>query len=131
MLTQTIEPNAFTFSSMLKTCPLESGKSLHSEVIKLRYESDTYVRTALVDVYARGSDIVSARKLFDTMPERDVVCWNAMIDGYSQHGMPDEALVLFRQMLQSKVQPNEVTVVAALSACAQMGVLESGPWIHA
>ncbi|XP_060217928.1 pentatricopeptide repeat-containing protein ELI1, chloroplastic isoform X2 [Lycium barbarum] len=162
MLTQNIEPNAFTFSSILKTCPLESGKALHSQALKLGYESDTYVRTALVDGYARGSDIVSARKLFDTMPERslvsltamitgyaknghiqeakvlfdgmedrDVVCWNAMIDGYSQHGRPNEALVLFRQMLLSKVKPNEVTVVAALSACAQMGVLESGRWIHA
>ncbi|XP_055817681.1 pentatricopeptide repeat-containing protein ELI1, chloroplastic [Solanum dulcamara] len=162
MLMQNIEPNAFTFSSILKTCPLESGKALHCQALKLGYESDTYVRTALVDVYARGSDIVSARKLFDTMPERslvslttmitgyaknghvqearvlfdgmedrDVVCWNAMIDGYSQHGRPNEALVLFRQMLLSKVKPNEVTVVATLSACAQIGVLESGRWIHA
>ncbi|CAN4126056.1 unnamed protein product [Withania somnifera] len=162
MLTQNIEPNAFTFSSILKTCPLESGKALHCQALKLGYESDTYVGTGLVDVYARGGDIVSARKLFDTMPERslvsltamvtgyaknghveearvlfdgmedrDVVCWNAMIDGYSQHGRPNEALVLFRQMLLSKVKPNEVTVVAALSACAQMGVLESGRWMHA
>ncbi|OIT32713.1 pentatricopeptide repeat-containing protein eli1, chloroplastic [Nicotiana attenuata] len=162
MLTQNIEPNAFTFSSILKACPLESGKALHSQALKLGYESDTYVQTALVDVYARHSDIVSAFKLFEIMPERslvslttmitgytmngyvqearvlfdrmeerDVVCWNAMIDGYSQHGRPNEALVLFRQMLQSKVKPNEVTVVAALSACAQVGVLESGRWIHA
>ncbi|XP_070015818.1 pentatricopeptide repeat-containing protein ELI1, chloroplastic isoform X2 [Nicotiana sylvestris] len=162
MLTQNIEPNAFTFSSILKASPLESGKALHSQALKLGYESDTYVRTALVDVYARGGDIVSACKLFDTMLERslvslttmitgyaknghvqearvlfdgmeekDVVCWNAMIDGYSQHGRPNEALVLFRRMLMSKVKPNELTVVAALSACAQVGVLESGRWIHA
>ncbi|XP_009622457.1 pentatricopeptide repeat-containing protein ELI1, chloroplastic [Nicotiana tomentosiformis] len=162
MLTQNIEPNAFTFSSILKACPLESGKALHCQALKLGCECDTYVRTALVDVYARGNDIVSARNLFDTMAERslvslttmitgyaknghvqearvlfdgmeerDVVCWNAMIDGYIQHGGPNEALVLFRQMLLSKVKPNEVTVVAALSACAQVGVLESGRWIHA
>ncbi|OIT38086.1 PREDICTED: pentatricopeptide repeat-containing protein ELI1, chloroplastic-like [Nicotiana attenuata] len=162
MLTQNIEPNAFTFSSILKASPHESGKALHCQALKLGCDSDIYVRTALVDVYARGSDIVSARKLFDTMTERslvtlttmitgyaknghvqearvlfdgmeekDVVCWNAMIDGYSQHGRPNEALVLFKQMLLSKVKPNEVTVVAALSACAQMGVLESGRWIHA
>lgn len=114
-----------------------------------------------MDVYARGGDILSAKKLFDTMPEKnlvsstamltcyakhgqiaaarelfdefrekDVVCWNVMIDGYTQHGFPNEALALFRRMLKTKVRPNEVTAVAALSACGQIGALESGRWIH-
>lgn len=114
-----------------------------------------------MDVYARGGDILSAKKLFDTMPEKnlvsstamltcyakhgqiaaarelfdefrekDVVCWNVMIDGYTQHGFPNEALALFRRMLKTKVRPNEVTAVAVLSACGQIGALESGRWIH-
>lgn len=161
MLIEEIEPNAFTLSSVLKACTLEIGEVLHCHAHKFGLVSDTYVRTALIDVYARGRDIVLARRLFDSMvgrnlvtftsmitgyakngnvdearvlfdrmEERDVVSWNVMIDGYAQHGRPNEAILLFRQMLKAKVKPDEATMVAVLSACGQIGALESGQWIH-
>lgn len=71
-----------------------------------------------------------ARGLFDALPSKDLVCWNAMMDGYTQHGRPSEALRLFRQMLRSGVEPDEVSVVLALSAVAQLGTAESGRWLH-
>ncbi|KAL0390523.1 UNVERIFIED_CONTAM: Pentatricopeptide repeat-containing protein ELI1, chloroplastic [Sesamum calycinum] len=161
MLIGNVEPNAFTLSSILKACTLEVGKALHCHAHKFGFESDTYVRTALVDLYARGGYVVLARRLFDTMlernlvslttmitgyakngdidearilfdgmKERDVVSWNVIIDGYAQHGRPNEALILFRQMLKSRVKPDEATMLAVLSACGQVGALESGQWIH-
>ncbi|KAL5755022.1 hypothetical protein ACOSP7_023242 [Xanthoceras sorbifolium] len=161
MLTRNIQPNAFTFSCILKSCPLKPGIALHSQTIKFGLDKDLYVRTCLVDVYSRGADVLSAKKLFDTMSkrnlvsltamlscytkhgdvaaarvlfdemqEKDVVCWNVMIDGYAQHGLPNEALVLFRRMLATRVRPNQITVVAVLSACGQIGALESGRWVH-
>ena len=161
MLSEGVEPNCFTFSAVLKVCPLGPGKALHCQAIKFGFDSDLYVRTGLVDVYARAGDVWSAQHLFDTMPEkslvsltamltcfakhgkldearvlfdgmrkRDVVCWNVMIDGYTQHGMPNEALFLFRKMLRARVKPNEVTVLSLLSACGQLGALESGKWLH-
>ncbi|KAL9257230.1 Pentatricopeptide repeat-containing protein [Drosera capensis] len=63
--------------------------------------------------------------------ERDVVCWNVMIDAYVQNGMPGEGVGLFRRMLREKVRPGEVTVVAVLSGCGQLGALELGRWVHA
>ncbi|GFZ18795.1 tetratricopeptide repeat (TPR)-like superfamily protein [Actinidia rufa] len=134
MLTNYVDPNTFTFSAILKSCPLQLGKTIHSQALKFGIDSDTYVRTALVDVYARGGDLESARAtsrlLFDGMEERDVVCWSVMINGYTQHGRPNEALALFRQMLGLKVKPSEATIVAVLSACGQLGALESGRWVH-
>ncbi|KAL2453518.1 Pentatricopeptide repeat-containing protein ELI1 [Abeliophyllum distichum] len=53
-----------------------------------------------------------------------------MIDGYAQNGRPNDALILFRQMLKAKMKPNEATLLAVLSACGQVGALESGRWIH-
>ncbi|XP_050374104.1 pentatricopeptide repeat-containing protein ELI1, chloroplastic [Argentina anserina] len=161
MVTNGVEPNCFTFSALLKSCPIIAGKALHCQTIKLEFDSHVYVRTGLVDVYARGGDVAAARLLFDTMPERslvslttmitcyakrgevdearalfdgmkerDVVCWNVMIDAYAQHGMPNEALLLFRRMVVEKVKPNGVTVLSLLSACGQIGALESGRWVH-
>ncbi|KAG8100786.1 hypothetical protein GUJ93_ZPchr0013g34191 [Zizania palustris] len=86
--------------------------------------------TAMLTCYAKMGALDNARELFDGMPSKDFVCWNAMIDGYAQHGRPNEALWLFRQMLRSGIEPDEVTVVLALSAVAQLGTAESGKWLH-
>lgn len=161
MLTEKVEPNAFTLSTVLKSCTPETGKVIHCHAHKFGLLSDKYVRTALIDIYTRGRDISLARRLFDSMvdrnlvtwtsmitgyakngdvdearllfdrmEERDVVSWNVMIDGYAQHGKPNEAITLFRQMLKAKMKPDEATMVAVLSACSQVGALESGKWIH-
>jgi len=86
--------------------------------------------TAMLTCYAKMGALDDARSLFDGLPKKDFICWNAMIDGYTQHGRPNEALRLFRRMLRSGVEPDEVSVVLALSAVAQLGTTESGKWLH-
>ncbi|XP_042503524.1 pentatricopeptide repeat-containing protein ELI1, chloroplastic [Macadamia integrifolia] len=98
MLTYGVEPNAFTFSSILKACSIEPGRALHSHALKFRFDSDAYVRTALLCVYARGGDVVSARRLFDTMPDKSLVSLTAMITCYAKHGDVDGARLLFDRL---------------------------------
>ncbi|CAJ1942925.1 unnamed protein product [Sphenostylis stenocarpa] len=86
--------------------------------------------TAMLTCYAKHGMLREARLLFEGMGVKDVVCWNVMIDGYAQHGCPNEALVLFREMLGKKIRPNEITVLAVLSSCGQLGALECGRWVH-
>ncbi|CAG7873301.1 unnamed protein product [Brassica rapa] len=89
--------------------------------------------TAMITCYAKQGNVEAARALFERVPEteRDIVSWNVMIDGYAQHGFPCEALMLFRELLaKGRPKPDEITVVATLSACSQIGALESGRWIH-
>lgn len=95
MLIQGVEPNAFTFSSLLKSCLINDGILLHSQVIKLGLDENLFVRTGLIDVYAKGSDMKSARQLFDTMLERSLVASTAMLTCYVKHGCLDDAKVLF------------------------------------
>ncbi|CAN6714093.1 unnamed protein product [Malus baccata var. baccata] len=45
--------------------------------------------------------------------------------------LPNEALQLFRQMQMHNVEPDQVTLTVALSACADLGALEMGEWINA
>ncbi|XP_021837011.2 pentatricopeptide repeat-containing protein ELI1, chloroplastic [Spinacia oleracea] len=103
MLTQGVEPNAFTFSSLLKCCLIKDGVLIHSQAIKLGYDQDLFVRTGLLDVYAKGGDVVSARQLFDTMPERSLVPLTAMLTYYAKHGHLDDARVLFDGMEEKDV----------------------------
>ncbi|KAJ4704973.1 Pentatricopeptide repeat [Melia azedarach] len=86
--------------------------------------------SSMISGYARVGKIESARRLFDQMDQRDVVSWTAMISGYSQTGLFVEALELFEKMKSLGIQPDEVTVVALLSACAGLGALDFGRRLH-
>ena len=86
--------------------------------------------TALVDMFAKCGELGKARRLFDRIHSRDVVAWSAMISGYTQADRCQEALAIFNDMQATNVNPNDVTLVSVLSACAVMGALETGKWAH-
>ncbi|KAL8234007.1 hypothetical protein R6Q59_020107 [Mikania micrantha] len=64
------------------------------------------------------------------MPVRDVTCWNAIIGGLAQGSRPDQALQLFKRMKDAGFKPNEITVLGALSACAQSGMVQEGQNVY-
>uniref|UniRef100_A0A1D1YFZ6 Pentatricopeptide repeat-containing protein At5g66520 n=1 Tax=Anthurium amnicola TaxID=1678845 RepID=A0A1D1YFZ6_9ARAE len=86
--------------------------------------------TAMVHGYAKSGQIEEARRLFDRMPARNAVSWSAMITGYVQIELFQEALVLFNEMQLAGVHPNHAGIVGALTACAFLGALDQGRWIH-
>lgn len=98
MLTHRIQPNAFTFSSLLNGSTIQPIKSIHCHVIKFGLCSDTYVATGLVDGYAREGDFISAEKLFDKMPEKSLISFTTMLTCYAKHGKLREARLLFDGM---------------------------------
>ncbi|XP_057983005.1 pentatricopeptide repeat-containing protein At2g29760, chloroplastic-like [Malania oleifera] len=86
--------------------------------------------SSMISGYARTGEIDISRELFDQMQEHDVVSWTAMINSYSQAGRSSEALELFVEMESQGIKPDEVTVVAVVSACAQLGALGFGKQMH-
>eukprot|EP01018_Ginkgo_biloba_P025793 Gb_04079 [translate_table: standard] len=129
-----IEPDKFTFPVVLKACAgllaLEQGKEIHYHIVRYGFESDVYVGNALIDMYAKCGSMDDGRHVFDKMSARDVVSWTAMIAGYAQNGRANEALTAFHHMQLAGMRPDSVTMVSVLSACAHLGALERGSWIH-
>ncbi|XP_057817148.2 pentatricopeptide repeat-containing protein At3g12770-like [Cryptomeria japonica] len=129
-----VKPNPATFASILPACAkigaLEQGREIHQSITEGGFLSDVVVASALVDMYAKCGSIDKAQTLFDTMPRRDVVSWNAMIAGYAQNGFAEEALKTFEQMQLAGVKADSTTFASILPACAKMGALEQGMNIH-
>lgn len=86
--------------------------------------------TIMISGFAKFGSLDDARGLFNEMPEKAIVQWNALIGGYVQAKRGREALVLFQEMQTMNIKPDEVTMVSCLSACAQLGALDIGIWIH-
>ena len=129
-----MKPNQFTFGSVLswyaKNAP-EEGKQLHALVVKSGFEFDLFVQSAIVDMYAKCMSMEDARKVFDKMPERDVVSWNAVIAGYAQNGHGEEALYLLRKMQIADVKLDEFTFSVVFKACDSLAAMEQSNQIHA
>ncbi|KAL4203121.1 hypothetical protein AMTRI_Chr01g126340 [Amborella trichopoda] len=85
---------------------------------------------AMIAGYAKLGDIDTAHEIFEQMDERNVISWTAVISGYAQMNRSNEAISLFRRMQLSNVKPDEISMLSVLSACAQMGALDLGQWIH-
>lgn len=127
-----------TMATVISSCgelkDLEYGKKLHLRIRQLTMTVCVVLGTALVDMYSKCGQLDLAREAFDAIPDKDknVVSWSAMISGYAQNSQGSEALRLFKDMVsKSDHRPNEITAMAALSACAQTGDLSLGNWIHA
>lgn len=129
------KPNSVTFMTVLPGCAalaaLSKGKEIHGYALRNGLESDVAVGSALVDMYAKCGCLNIARRVFESMPNRNVITWNAMIMAYGMHGEGDEALALYRNMVGKgadggEVKPNEVTFIAVFAACSHSGMVDEG-----
>ncbi|WRX10999.1 Pentatricopeptide repeat - like 10 [Theobroma cacao] len=130
MLQQNVMPNAVTLASVLPACSLmgnvDLGKQLHGFSVRNLLDQNVFVGTALVDMYSKSGAIKLAESMFFDIPEKNAVTHTTMILGYGQHGMGERALSLFRSMQASNIQPDAITFVAVLSACAYAGLVDEG-----
>jgi pentatricopeptide repeat protein len=78
----------------------------------------------------RNGLVAAAREVFDGMPAPDKVSWTALIDGCVKNGQHEEAIECFHAMLLNGVKPDYVTLIAVISACAEVGTLRLGMWVH-
>ncbi|KNA25086.1 hypothetical protein SOVF_009780 [Spinacia oleracea] len=92
--------------------------------------SALFKTTSIIVAAIRTGRIVYARKLFDEMPNRDTVAWNAMLTSYSHLGIYPEVFSLFREMRNADTKPDSFTFTATLSACAGAGDVKYGSVIH-
>lgn len=134
MLGECALPDDHIFPSATKSCAilgrLDVGKSVHCLVVKTGYDFGVFVCSSLVDMYAKCGDIKTARKVFDEMPERNVVSWSGMIYGYAQLGVNEEALKLFKQALYDDLEVNDFTFSSVIHVCGTSTLLELGKQIH-
>lgn len=134
MLQCGITPNKYTYPFVLKSFSAElallPGIAVHGHAVKMGLVSDPYVHSSLINFYSTSGAMDNAWKLFDRIPERNVVCWSAMISGLVREGRFREALGLFNKFRIEGLEPNESILVSLLCASAHLGALEQGQWVH-
>ncbi|GFP80894.1 pentatricopeptide repeat-containing protein at1g15510 chloroplastic [Phtheirospermum japonicum] len=132
-----VRPDIYTFPCVLRACGGLSdwkwGKQIHAHVLRFGFESDIDVLNSLITMYVKCGDLWGAREVFDGMPKRDRISWNAMISGYFENGECFEGLCLFLSMRECccfHFHPDLMTMTSVISACEAFGDEKLGNAVH-
>ncbi|CAN6311678.1 unnamed protein product [Urochloa humidicola] len=124
MLWDGVTPNTYTYSSALKACArleaLRDGRRIHGVVNKTQAFSNIFVGCSLIDMYMRCGKVDEARRVFDAMPEHNLVTWKVMITGFTQNGLSEEALKYMYLMRQEGYDVDDFVLSTVLTSCGDL-----------
>ncbi|KAL6856912.1 hypothetical protein ACP4OV_018294 [Aristida adscensionis] len=118
----------------LKTCSrsgdVRIGRELHGLAVRLCFDGLERVENSLITMYSRCRIMSSAYLVFRTCSVRSMATWNSLLAGFAFMDQFEDAILLFREMTDSGVYPNDVTVVTMLSLNARFRHLCHGRELH-
>ncbi|XP_047338267.1 pentatricopeptide repeat-containing protein At3g05340 [Impatiens glandulifera] len=112
-----VEANSLTYLSSLTACSglqaLEQGEQIHALVWKLGYRFDLYIESALMDMYSKCGTMGNVLRIFDSAKMVDDISMTVVLVGFAQNGFEQEAVEVFRMMVNSgiEIDPNMVSAV--------------------
>ncbi|KAI7755141.1 hypothetical protein M8C21_026011, partial [Ambrosia artemisiifolia] len=129
MLNAHIPPDPYTYPSMLKACTslnlFSLGLSFHQHLLVNGYSSDSYISASLINFYSKFGFADVAYKVFDVMPDRNVVPWTAVIGCYTRYGDVNTAFRMYKQMQCEGVRPSSVTILTMVSGVSEYAHVQS------
>ncbi|KAL8112685.1 hypothetical protein AgCh_020122 [Apium graveolens] len=111
--------DGYSFGSILKgiACDMRLflGQQVHSDIVKMDYQGNVYAESALLDMYAKCGRVEDAMKVFECMPERNSVSWNALIAGYVELGDRVNSFRLLNCMKRERTSVDDGTFAPLLT----------------
>ncbi|XP_020593866.1 LOW QUALITY PROTEIN: pentatricopeptide repeat-containing protein At1g71460, chloroplastic [Phalaenopsis equestris] len=130
-----VEVNEYTFSSLLKSFAgspaLSEGMKAHALLIKNEFAgAPLLIKTGLVDMYFKCRKVGMAMKIFDEIPEKDIVSWGTVIAGFAHNKLRWEALECLRRMVGEEIEPNSVVITSVLPVVGELSKRNLGREVH-
>ncbi|GFZ11125.1 tetratricopeptide repeat (TPR)-like superfamily protein [Actinidia rufa] len=123
-----------TYAHLISACSslryVEQGRKIHNHILTHSCKPDLILQNHLLNMYGKCGALKDARKVFDEMPQRNVVSWTSVIAGYSHHGQEVDALRLYFQMRQCGLMPDQFTFGSIIKACSSLNAIELGRQLH-
>ncbi|XP_022763063.1 pentatricopeptide repeat-containing protein At4g13650-like [Durio zibethinus] len=112
-LTASCDIAAFELCQQLHCCAFEAGYSSHRSL-----------QNTLISAYSKCGNMDLADFVFKEMGYlKDVVSWNAIINGYGINGQGETALALFHEMRKGAEEADGATYLSILNACSHGGLI--------
>lgn len=102
------------------------GCEIHAYVLRHGLESHAMISSALIAMYSKCGFLGMGTRVFEIMPEKNIISYNSLILGLGLHGLASEAFRMFDEILRNGLKPDEYTFTALLGACCHAGLVKDG-----
>ncbi|KAL2317713.1 hypothetical protein Fmac_031589 [Flemingia macrophylla] len=130
MIDKGMIPDEVTMTTVISACAhlgaLDLGKEVHLYLMLHGFDLDVYIGSSLIDMYAKCGSIDRSLLVFYKLQNKNLFCWNSILDGLATHGYLEEVLRMFGEMERRRIRPNAVTFISILTACTHAGFIEEG-----
>lgn len=124
----------YSILSILQDCikkkDIETGRKVSDLITKFGLDTDPFLGTHLIRLFALGGSLLEAQKVFHHLSEQSEFSWSAIISAHAKLGKDREAVGLYEQMRDANVNVDAHTFVAVLTACSHVGALHNGRIVH-
>ncbi|KAF6172673.1 hypothetical protein GIB67_041996 [Kingdonia uniflora] len=114
-----VEPNNFTYPSLLKACShlssLKEGMQIHGHVVKFGFDTNIFVQNSLISFYGKCEETKLCYKVFELM---------------NQKVLPLGVHLFLLMLRDGKFRADESIAVGVLSSSANKGDLNLGRCTH-
>lgn len=128
------KPDPFTYASVFSLCSnLESevvGTQIHCSFIKYGFKMDSFLGSALIDMYGSMGMISDAYECFFEVGFKNEICFSVMINSLISCSCEEKALELLSEMRKLGIAPRHSTLSYMLRACANLCMLKEGRSVH-
>ncbi|XP_062005131.1 pentatricopeptide repeat-containing protein At3g49740 [Rosa rugosa] len=112
-----LRPTELTFVSVMSSCSAARvANHVHAQAIKLGFEAFTAVGNAAITMFSGCGDWQAAYLVFQTLEEKDLISWNAMISTYAQVNDSESAVLVYLQMQREGEKPDEFAYGSLLAS---------------
>ncbi|CAJ1940155.1 unnamed protein product [Sphenostylis stenocarpa] len=132
MIDEGLAPDEVTLSTTLKALSVSplpsftSSQSLHCYALKSGLGGDAAVACSLMDAYSRCGHVDLSHRIFESLPSPNAICFTSMINAYARNGMGKEGIAVLQAMIESRLKPDKVTFLCALTCCNHTGLVDEG-----
>lgn len=127
-ITPRVFPPLFKYLANFRSSKL--GTSIHADVIKMGFDSDTSTCNSVISFYSKCNMMSSALRFFNKMECKDSVSWNALIHGLLSLEEYELGLSLFMEARASNFEPNVSCLILVVQACWKLEAIDEGQNIH-
>ncbi|CAM0957858.1 unnamed protein product [Alopecurus aequalis] len=134
MRSQGLWPSRSTFASMLSAAAnvtaFVEGRQVHASAVRHGLDTNVFVGSSLINLYAKCGCIGEAMRVLNLSCEKNIVMWNAMLNGFVRNELLEEAIQMFQYMRRLGLEADEFTFVSVLGACTYLDSYCLGRQVH-
>lgn len=131
---KTFQPDSVTYLTILDVCKqfksLPTIRNIHQLIDSSNISNDPRIRSSLMDVYIKCEDIENAYRVFQSMKERNIIDYGALMSAFNHQGQYERTWTFSQEIPAKMKYSSSILCTLILQACGELKQYDDGVKIH-